>query len=182
MHDVIIIKRQTGDSLICGTRIVERIVGALLSVLAAAVTISGWIVLSVAFPVARPALFIPSCLFLLGLHVAFSTRSFTFSRDSQACVVRITLLGVLRRQRTIRFSQVVCHRQWNWQGFWWLYQLVLTDRQQTKAISFTMGYASSRSRAEALARNIATFTNTQPIDAKGHVIVPREDKEEKGRA
>lgn len=166
MYNVMTVKQQTSDGLVCGTRAAERIAGAALSGLALVLAwgistrtpsllgMTAWLVVLIALAV-------------FGLYVALSSRHFVLRPGSQTCTARINVFAVIRRRQEITFSRVKVHRRLNWQSLRWLYVLVLTDPQGPPDGARIMGYAGTRRRAERLARTIATYTETTAVDSDG---------------
>lgn len=160
MHEVLTIKSHTDDSLVIGKRTVERFAGAVIAALGSTMLISFRHTV-LPLPKLRLLLVFPTALILLGLHVALSSRNFTFVRYSQVCKCRIHVLGIFRLQRTINFCAVTYRRHFNWQTPGWLYSIILIGREgQLRRKSTTMGYAPGRVHAEDLVAIIAEFTNS----------------------
>jgi hypothetical protein len=160
MHQVLTIKLRADDKLVVGKRWAERFAGAVLATLACIVLVSAWPVVFPS-PTLRPLLLFPSALTLLGLHVALSSRHFTFTRDSQACRYRNCVLGVIRRQRTIDLVAVTWRRQFNWKFPGWLHSIVLIEQGEFGRRPVAMGYVPGGMWGEELAATISEFTGCE---------------------
>lgn len=175
MHDVIMIRRQVDGSLVCRTRIHERIAGGLL-VLVMLPLVFALLEISTLADYRPLLMSVLACgLLLPGFYVALSSRRCTFEQGSRTCVVEITKLGIPCRQRQIEFHGVAIRRQFHWQFLRWLYSLALVDPSRPWRRVFMMGYAPGRGKAQAIARTIAEFTGTVAVDVDGRSLVSEDD-------
>jgi len=173
MYEVMTIRRQTEEELVCGTRLHERLAGVPLALVVSLLVL---IVLEISDRgVSRqPWLLLLACVLSLpGPYIALSRRRFTFRRDSGTCVVRIIKFGIFRWSRPITFREVAIRRQFDWCLFRWLHLLVLADPSHAGGRAFPMAYVRGRSHAGALARKIADLTNTVAVGTDGQPVASR---------
>lgn len=162
--DVMTIKHEDEDRLVCGTRGAERAAGLVLGV-------AGTVLLVVAWPFVAavwvPLAVVPGMLVLPGLCVALSSRRFAFRRGSRTCVATIHTFGVIQRRHELSFAAVQMRRRFDWQLARRPYVLALIDHDESDCRPFVMGYAGNRNRAEKLAQTLAAFTQTEAIHHTG---------------